>query len=290
MIDDLSKICEITENAKVNNTFKLDSKCFAMAKPNNVKELKELITFIKKNKLKYTVIGNASNIILPSFYDGVVIKLDKLNKYEINKTYVYAEGGCKINQLANIVTSKGYAGLDFATGIPGTVGGSVYGNAGCFGSSISEILKSATVFDGKDIIEIKNEDFKFNYRYSMLKEHKDYIVLSCKFKIKKGNVDELMALVKERTEKRIATQDLDHPSNGSMFRNPEGYSAGKLIDDLGLKGFSVNDAAVSLKHANFIINNGHCTSEDIIELANIIKKKVKKEYDIDLVMEQEVLK
>ena len=290
MIEELNKICEVKEKAKINNTFKINSICFAMVRPNNVFELKEVVKVLNKYKYKYTVLGNASNTIVPSFYDGVIIKLDKLNNYEIKEDEVYAEAGCKLNKLATIVTNKGYAGLDFATGIPGEVGGSVYGNAGCFGSSISEILISAEVFDGKKIRTLKNSDFKFAYRYSMLKDNKNYIILSCRFKISKGNKEELLSLVKERTEKRISSQDLSHPSNGSMFRNPEGYSAGKLIDDLGLKGYSVNDASVSMKHANFIINNGHATSEDILKLTDIIKEKVKKEYGIDLVMEQEVLK
>ena len=192
--------------------------------------------------------------------------------------------------LATNVTDMGYSGLDFATGIPGTIGGSVYMNAGCFGSDISNILISAEVFDGENVIELSHDELEYGYRTSMLKSHKDYIVLSCKLRIEKGNIEELKALVKERTEKRVSSQDLSHPSAGSVFRNPEGMSAGKLIDDLGLKGFSVNDAMVSFKHANFIINNGEATQEDVVGLINEIKDKVKKEYDVELKLEQEIIK
>lgn len=290
MIDELKSICSLEENAKIKNTFKLDSVCFAMIKPNNEEELIKCINVLKNNNYKYMVLGNASNVILPAYYDGVVISLSKFNKYEIHDDTVYVESGCMLNKVSNDLVNLGYKGLDFACGVPGTIGGSIYGNAGCYGSSISEVLISAHVFDGEKVLELSNKDLKFDYRYSMLKDNKNYIVLSAIFKIEKTDIDELKALVKERNEKRIASQDLSHPSNGSVFRNPEGYAAGKLIDDLGLKGFKVGDAMVSFKHANFIINDGNATSEDIIELINIIKEKIKKEYNIELVLEQEIIK
>ena len=289
MIDQLNEICFVEEHAKIKNTFKLESICFAMIKPKNEEELIKVINVIKEYNYKYIVLGNASNVILPSYYDGIVINLSNFNKYEIKDESLYVEAGCMINKISNDLVNLGYSGLDFACGIPGTIGGSIYGNAGCYGSSISDVLISVRVFNGEKVVELSNKELKFDYRYSMLKEHKDYIVLSAIFKIEKSNVLELKALVKERNEKRMSSQDLTHPSNGSVFRNPEGTSAGKLIDDLGLKGFSVGDAMVSYKHANFIINNGKTTKEDIVKLINVIKEKVKKEYDIDLTLEQEII-
>ena len=289
MIDQLNEICFVEEHAKIKNTFKLESICFAMIKPKNEEELIKVINVIKEYNYKYIVLGNASNVILPSYYDGIVINLSNFNKYEIEDESLYVEAGCMINKISNDLVNLGYSGLDFACGIPGTIGGSIYGNAGCYGSSISDVLISVRVFNGEKVVELSNKELKFDYRYSMLKEHKDYIVLSAIFKIEKSNVLELKELVKERQEKRMSSQDLTHPSNGSVFRNPEGTSAGKLIDDLGLKGFSVGDAMVSYKHANFIINNGKTTKEDIVKLINVIKEKVKKEYDIDLTLEQEII-
>ena len=249
MIEELSKICLIKENEIIKNTFKLKSSCFAMAYPTSENELVELISTIKKYNYKFIVLGNSSNVILPEYYDGIVIKLDKFDKYEIHDDYVFCESGVQIAKLSNILVNKGYRGLDFACAVPGTVGGSVYGNAGCYGSSISEVLISARVFDGKEIIELNNEDIHFEYRSSLFKNDKDkkYIILSCKFRISKSDKNELKSLVKERNEKRLASQDLSHPSNGSVFRNPEGFAAGKL------------------------------------------KKDVKKEYNIDLILEQEVI-
>ena len=292
MKKELGKICSVTENfdLKKYNTYKLNSTCDYFAEPKNVSELKELFKYVNDNNIKYFILGNGSNIILPVHFDGVVIYLKKLNNYEINEDFVYAEAGVMMNALATKVTSMGYSGLDFATGIPGTVGGCVYMNAGCFGSDVSNILISAEIYDGNKVIELSNKDLEYGYRTSMLKNHKDYIVLSCKFKILKSDKEKLKEIVKERTEKRISSQDLTHPSAGSVFRNPEGMSAGKLIDDLGLKGLCINDAMVSYKHANFIINNGNANADDVLKLIDEIKSKVKKEYDLDLVLEQEVIK
>ena len=256
MIDELKKTCELEENfdLKKYNTLRLNSTCKVILFPNNVQEIKKVLDILKKYKSKYFIIGNGSNIILPSFYDGVVIKLSKLTNYKIENNSVFVEAGCMINKLASVLVEKGLSGLDFATGIPGTIGGSIYGNAGCFGSSISNSLVDVTIYDGNNIRTLKNEELKFDYRYSIFKEHKNWIILSANFNVNECNKEKLKELVLERTKKRVSSQDLKNPSNGSMFKNPEGYSAGKLIDDLGLKGFCVNDAMVSLKHANFIIN------------------------------------
>lgn len=292
MKKELESICEIRSDfdLKKYNTYRLNSSCDFFAIPKNIDELKELISYIIKKKIKYFILGNGSNIILPVHFDGVVVYLKKINNYEIYEDYVYAECGVMVNTLANKLVSMGYAGLDFATGIPGTIGGCTYMNAGCYGSDISNILISAEVFNGKKVIELTNKELEYGYRTSMLKTHPDYIVLSCKFKIEKSNTEELKALVKERTDKRISSQDLSHPSAGSVFRNPEGLSAGKLIDDAGLKGCSVNDAMVSLKHANFIINNNNANQEDVIKLIEKIQSKIKREYNIELKLEQEIIK
>ena len=289
MIDELSKVCKTLEKESIKNTLKLDSKCFAMIKPESVEELSKSLEIINKYNYKYIVLGNASNVILPQYYSGVVIKLDNLNKYEVKDEILYVEAGVMINKLANELINMGYRGLDFAVGIPGTIGGSVYSNAGCYGSSIDKVLISASIFDGNKVIELTNEELEFGYRDSLLKRRKDYIVLSCKFRLEKDDVYKLKSEAKERAVKRMTSQDLTHPSNGSMFRNPVEAPAGKLIDDANLKGCSVNDAMVSLIHANFIINNGHATQRDIISLIKIVKDKIKEENNIDLVLEQEII-
>ena len=291
MISEFNKICECLENVDMEkyNTYRLVNHAKIMVFPSNVDELKKVVKLINKLNLKYFVKGNGSNILLPNYYDGVIINLSKFNKYEIKDNTLYVDAGVMLNKVASEVSNMGYRGLDFATGIPGTIGGSIHGNAGCYGSSISEVLISVTVLDKDNIREIKNKDLKFDYRYSIFKEKTDLIILSAKFRLEEANIKELKDLIKERTEKRVASQDLSHPSNGSVFRNPEGFAAGKLIDDLGLKGYSIGDAMISNKHANFIINNGKATTDDIIKLINKIKKDVKDHYDIELKLEQEII-
>ena len=290
--DELSKICKTISDVDLTcyNTFKLHSKASFMVFPNDIESLKAVIKVLKKYKTKWFIIGNGSNIILPDYYDGVIIKLDNFNKYEIQDDLINVGAGVMINKLATKLAKMGYKGLDFACGIPGTIGGCIHSNAGSYGSSISDVLVSATVFDGNKIIEFSNKDFKFAYRDSILKNKSNYIVLDAKFKIFKSDKEELEKTIKERNTKRRISQDLTHPSNGSVFRNPEGLIAGKMIDDLGMKGYSINDASISTKHANFIINKGNANSDDIIKLIKVIKKEVKKHYNVDLILEQEIIK
>ncbi len=291
MIEELSRICKVETDVDLTkyNTYRLNSFCYALVHVDSIEKLVSVISKLKEYKTKWFVLGNGSNVILPEYYDGVIIKLD-LNKYIIKSDEIYVEAGCMINKIAMMLAENGYAGLDFACGIPGTIGGSIYGNAGSYGSSISEVLISAIVLDGKKIVEYTNEELKFQYRSSILKEKHKLIVLSARFKIHKTDKEELLSIISERAEKRAASQDLSHPSCGSVFRNPEGMAAGKLIDDLGLKGYSIGGAMVSNIHANFIINNGNATSKDIIKLIRKIKRDVKKAYGIDLVLEQEIVK
>lgn len=292
MIEELSKICKIikSENLKKYNTYKLDCSCKVIIFPSTIEELKDSLNIIKKNKSKWFILGNGSNIILPKYYDGVIIKLDNLNKCTINDNNIYVESGYMLNKLANELSNKGYTGIEWATGIPGTIGGAIYGNAGAYKSSMSEILVDVTLLDNENIITLKNEELEFSYRDSLLKHRKNLIVLSCNIKLEKGNTEEIKKTIEERTLKRIETQPLEYPNCGSVFRNPEGMAAGKLIDDSGLKGYTEGGAKISEKHANFIINYDNATSEDIIKLIELIKDKIKKNYNIDLVLEQEIIK
>ena len=291
MIEKLSKICKVIENADLHslNTFKLHSRCSVLVSVNNIQELKDVVSVLNECNCKWFVIGNGSNIILPEFYDGVIIKLDGFNSYKIEDNLLYVEAGCMLNKVSSEISNMGYTGFEWATSIPGTIGGSVVGNAGAYLKSISDVLVSACVYDGKSVYEMKNSDFNFEYRNSCLKGNHDIVILSCVFKLEEGNIDEIKSLILDRTNRRISTQDLKNPSNGSVFRNPENIAAGKLIDDAGLKGMRVNDAVVSTIHANFIINDGNATSKDIIELINVVRNKVLEVYGIELHLEQEII-
>lgn len=292
MKEELGKVCKFLENENLKNynTYKLECNCSYIAFPSTIEELTNLLNILRKYKIKWFVLGNGSNVILPSYYNGVIIKLSNFNKCKIDGNNINVESGYMLNKLANELSSKGYTGMEWATGIPGTVGGSICGNAGAYKSSMSNIIKDVTLLDNSEVITLNNKELEFNYRDSLLKHRKDLIVLSCNIKLEKGNLEEIKKTIEERTLKRIETQPLDYPSCGSVFRNPEGLSTGKLIDDLGLKGYQIGGAKISEKHANFIINNNNATSEDIIKLIELIKDKIKKNYDIDLVLEQEIIK
>lgn len=292
MIEELKKVCKTLENENLKNynTYKLDCSASYVVFPSNIDELTKILKILKEYNSKWFVLGNGSNVILPSHYDGVIIKLSNFNKCNINGNEIYVESGYMLNKLAQELSNKGYTGIEWATGIPGTIGGSICGNAGAYKSSMSEIIKDVTILDNNDVITLSNKELNFDYRDSILKHKNGIVVLSCNIKLEKGNTEEIKKTIEERTLKRIETQPLDYPSCGSVFRNPEGLSAGKLIDDLGLKGYQIGGARISEKHANFIINYNSATSEDIIKLIDLIKEKIKKNYNIDLVIEQEIIK
>ncbi len=292
MISELERICEIKceEDLIKYNTYKVNSVCHALVFPKTIKELKEVLFVLKKYSIKYLILGNGSNVILPPYYDGVVIKLNSFNNCDIRKNEVVVESGYMLNKLSNELSNIGYTGYEWACGIPGTIGGCVYNNAGAYKMSMSDLLISVTVLKGDEIIELSCDECNFGYRTSLFKERGEYIILSCKLKLLKGNLNEIKLLINDRSKRRIETQPLDYPSCGSVFRNPDSVPAGKLIEEVGLKGYSIGDAKVSEKHANFIINTGNATSDDIIKLINYIKKKVKEETNIELTLEQEIIK
>lgn len=273
------------------NTYKLDVKCKCLIFPKDIEELVDILKIIKDNNYKYYILGNGSNVIFNcDYYDGIIIKLDRFNKVNIDNNIITSECGVSLMKLSNMAIKENLSGLEFAYGIPGLVGASVAMNAGAYKEELSDILVSVKLLD-KDlnVIEMKPEELNFSYRNSLLKNNKDYIVLECTFKLIDGNKEEMMEKVNKRRDKRLLTQPLEFPSAGSVFRNPEGMFAGELIEKCNLKGYNINGAEVSEKHANFIINKGGAKGEDIVKLINIIKEKVKKEFNVDLYLEQIII-
>ena len=275
-------------NLRDYTTYKLEGKALCIVIPDDTRSLIKLIKFLKENNIKYKIIGNGSNLIFNKIYDGVLIKLDSFQNLEITGNRIVVGAGYSLMKLALRVSRQGLTGLEFATGIPGTVGGAVFMNAGAYKSDMGYIVSSIKVLNPDLEIEtLENKDLEFHYRTSFLQTHPDYICLEATMFLSKGNVDEIMEIINERKQRRLETQPLEYPSAGSVFRNPENDYAGRLIESIGYKGHKNKDAMVSLKHANFIINTGHATGEDIKELINDIKDKVKKEYNIELKVEQE---
>lgn len=276
---------------KKYNTYRLDVKCDYLVFPKDIDEVVKLISFLKENNYKYLVLGNGSNVIFKNNrYNGVVIKLSKLDKIEFDGDKVVVGAGVSLSKLANIAINNSLSGLEFSVSIPGEIGASVSMNAGAYNESFSDVFVSAKVLTPKlEIIELTNEDMDFSYRNSFIKKNKDYIVLEVVLKLKPGNKEEMNAVIEKRFEKRKATQPLEYPSAGSVFRNPEGMYAGKLIEDANLKGYSIGGAMISDMHANFIINKDNATGEDIINLINLAKDKVKENNNIDLYLEQVII-
>lgn len=284
---------EMYENISLKkyNTYRLDVKCDYLVFPKDINEVIKLISFLKENNYKYLVLGNGSNIIFKSDrYNGVIIKLSKLDKVEFNDKELTVEAGVPLSKLATMAIDNSLSGLEFAVSIPGEIGASVSVNAGAYNESFSDIFVSAKVLTPNlEIKDFTKEDMKFSYRDSFIKNSKGYIILEVILKLKQGNKKESIELVEKRFEKRRATQPLDYPSAGSVFRNPEGMYAGKLIEDANLKGYSIGGAMISDLHANFIVNKGNATGKDIIELINLVKDKVKENNNIDLYLEQVII-
>lgn len=285
--------CEIyeEESLKKYNTYKIDIKCKYLILPNNKEELINLLKLLKKHSIKYLVLGNGSNIIFScNYYDGAVILLNKLKNITINNNHVEVEAGYYLPKLSIELSKLGLQGLEFAAGIPGNVGASIAMNAGAYKSSMSEVVEDVTLIDENyNIITLNNKDLEFSYRSSIFKKNKNYIIISASLKLDYGNKDEILEKINKRKIKRLETQPLDMPSAGSVFRNPEGMHAGELIEKCGLKGCSIGDAIISEKHANFIVNKGNATGKDIISLIEKIKKEVKQQFNVDLILEQIII-
>ena len=235
------------------------------------------------------ILGNGSNTLFSDKeYNGVIIKLDCLNKITYFKNLVKAEAGVNLVKLSYQTIKKSLAGLEFATGIPGTVGGAIFMNAGAYKSDMGYITKSIEVLTPNfEVITMTNKELDFHYRTSFLQKHKDYICLEATFELRKNDKNVLEEIVEDRKKRRIESQPLEYPSAGSVFRNPQDMFAGKLIEDLGFKGYTVGGAKVSEKHANFIINHNKAKAEDIKAIIETLKKEVKDKYDVDLKCEQE---
>ena len=271
-------------------TYKVGGKALAIVYPKNVDSLIKLLKLLKENDVKYKILGNGSNLLFSdSLFEGIIIKLSSFDEAEFfgnNKVRVGA--GYSLIKLSLLTAKKGLAGLEFASGIPGTVGGAVFMNAGAYKSDMGYVVQEVKVLtpDYK-IITLENKELNFHYRSSFLQKHPEYICLEAIIKLKKGDKEILNEVINERRERRRESQPLEYPSAGSVFRNPDGGFAGKMIEDLGLKGYSKGGAKVSEKRANFIINYNKATSRDIKELIDYVHDAVLKEYNVDLKIEQE---
>lgn len=276
---------------KKYNTYKIDVNCDYLVYPKSIHELQELLKYLKDNNIHYLILGNGSNVILARPNFDVVIKLDRINNIEIKDNIVIAGAGVSLIKLSNICMENNLNGLSFAGGIPGLLGASTAMNAGAYKEDMASIVKEVKVLTPNlEIKNMKNSELEYAYRDSFLKRNKDFICVEVTLSLEYEDKEIIKHRMLDRRDRRISSQPVNMPSAGSVFRNPEGLSAGKLIEDIGLKGYTIGGAQVSEKHANFIINTSNATYEDIISLIDYIKEKVKEKYNIDLILEQEIVR
>ena len=287
------------KNVSLKNytTFKIGgpAKYFFAAKTKG--DLIEAVSVAKKLRLPFFILGGGSNLLISD--DGfkeLVIKIENL-KLKIENSKLIVDAGVSLSKLVDISTKRGLTGLEWAVGIPGTVGGAVFGNAGAFQKSMKNVVKKVEVFDTKEL-RIENyglRDCRFGYKDSVFKRNKNLIILSVALKLKKGKKSEIKKKIKEYLNYRKETQPLNYPSAGSVFKNPSpsqvflkkfgrasGFSAGELIQKCGLKGKKIGQVQISEKHANFIVNLGNARAKDVKKLINLAKKEVKKKFKINL--------
>ena len=288
--EDIGKVTKDVFISKYT-TYKVGGLAKVIIYPKNIDKLVILCRLIKKYQLKYIVLGNGSNVLFSDkTYDGVIIKLDNFNKIEFVGNKVICGSGASLMKVSREALKRSLAGLEFASGIPASIGGAIYMNAGAYKSDMGYITTSVKVLTPDlKIITLTNKEMAFHYRDSFLQHHKDYICLEATLRLEKGDKEALEEVTKDRKERRVKTQPLTYPSAGSVFRNPDDVPAGKLIDDLGLKGLTKGGAEVSKVHANFIINKNEASAKDIHDLMLFVKEAVKEHYGIDLKIEQEFI-
>ena len=274
---------------KKYTTYKVGGHAWALVSPYTVSDLQQLLRLLKDKHIKFKVIGFGSNLIFDDgMYEGVLIRLDNLDGLTIRDREITVGAGYSLMKLSLKTARLGLSGLEFASGIPGSIGGAIFMNAGAYNSDMGYVVRSIRALTPD--LEVKtmyNYELDFHYRSSFLQKNPGYICLEAKIILRPGNIDEITELISNRRQRRMESQPLEYPSAGSVFRNPEGKSAWSLIEEIGYKGKHIGDAYVSEKHANFIINKGHAKGSDVKKLILEIQQKVKEEKGITLKIEQE---
>lgn len=282
---------EVLENVdlKKYTTYKAGGHTWGLVTPYTIRDLQTLLKLLNEEHIKYKIIGAGSNLIFSDrMYEGILISLSGLDGLTIRDNRIVVGAGYSLMKLALKTARLGLSGLEFASGIPATIGGAVYMNAGAYKSDMGYVVRSIRVLTPD--LEVKtmyNHELDFHYRSSFLQKHPGYICLEAIIILNHGNVEEITDLINKRRSRRMETQPLEYPSAGSVFRNPEGEFAGALIEEIGYKGKHIGDAYVSEKHANFIINKGNASGDDIKKLILEIRDQVKKKKNIELKIEQE---
>lgn len=292
--EDLHRICNnvsFDEPMKLHTSFKIGGPCDIFCEPESVLEIKSLIKYFKDNAIKFMIMGNGSNMLVSdSGIEGAVIKIGKkLGEIKVSGDEIYAEAGALLSKTANVALNNELSGMEAISGIPGSVGGAVYMNAGAYGTEMKDVLKEVTFItpDG-DIKTLGCDMLELGYRKSIFTDSEN-VVVSCVFNLSKGEKSEILEKMKDYTKRRNDKQPITYPSAGSVFKRPLGYFAGKLIEDSGLKGYSIGGAMISELHAGFIINYNDATCEDVKNLIEYAQKTVFEKFGVKIEPEIKII-
>ena len=276
----------IDEPMSKHITFRVGGKAKYLVEPANVAVLCEVLDFLKfDSPYPYFVMGNGSNLLVTdNGYNGVIVKIGKnMSKVQMNGDTIKAEAGAMLSKVAKLACENGYTGMEGLSGIPGSIGGGVAMNAGAYGDEIKDTIEAVTVYDPGtgSILELNKDELDLSYRHSIFSV-KDYVLLDATFKCVPGDKEEILKKVEECTIQRKTKQPLEYGSAGSTFKRPEGFFAGKLIQDVGLKGYTVGGAQVSEKHCGFVINKDNATATDVLNVIKHVQKTVKEQFGVSL--------
>lgn len=290
-ISHLNEYCDVLENEPLalHTTYKVGGKARYFVYPKNEIALMRLLKDAKENQIETKIIGKGSNLLVSDDdYEGMVICLDRyFNEVVFEKNKVSAYAGQSIIYLSHEAMKRGLSGLEFASGIPGTVGGACFMNAGAYKSAMKDVVEAVWVLKEGNCVWMSVEECEFSYRSSIFKKHPDWVILAVRFHLTPKDPLEIKELMDSRRERRMASQPLDKPSAGSVFKNPEEMPAWKYIEESGLRGKSINGAKVSEKHANFIVNEKEAKAQDIYDLIELIQKSVYEKFNVFLKAEVE---
>ena len=288
---DVGKVL-VNEPLANHTTIKIGGPTDLFIEPKNIDSIQRTIGIIKKHGIQWRAIGRGSNLLVSDKgIEGAVIKLgDGVDHLKIDGETITVGGGFSVIKLSTMISKKGLSGLEFASGIPGSVGGAVYMNAGAHGSDISKIIKKAHIlFEDGTMEWFLNEELQYSYRTSILQKERPGICIEAVFELVSGAREEIVALMKKNKDYRRNTQPWNFPCAGSIFRNPLPNYAGRLIEDSGLKGHSIGGAKISELHGNFIVNTGTAKAQDVLDLIQFVKETIKDLHDVNMETEVEII-
>lgn len=281
---------KLNEPMSKHTTFGIGGIADCFVQPETVSQLQQVVKILKKYNSPIFILGGGANLLVrDKGIRGVVISTVGLKNIECKGNKISVNSGVSIAKVAHFAAKNGLSGMEELSGIPGSIGGGVFMNAGAYGGEMSHIVESVTTcdFDG-NLKEYSNFEIDYNYRHSVFMDNGD-IIVNVTLTLKNGNINEIKQKINEYNSRRREKQPLDKRSAGSTFKRPKGHFVGKMIEELGLKGFSVGDAKVSTKHAGFLINDGNASCEDMLELIGEIQRRVKETYKVDLYTEVQVI-